>query len=568
MFPRLIILANHCRSLLLFRLIVTFLSSVLSNNWFFQDIPLLWSPSDRTGLSRLVLCLLIIVFTDSSSCSLPFFSTLISQRLIASAQIVTRHHRPSQAPANGIDPHSQFRQHLIDFFLFSKMFSSNSTQQATTASNNFETDFSRQIKFVLFLPFQLCSVPVGIFVLYQLITKSALRQSLPNHVLIALNIVTLVDVIFQQPGSMIFFRLNHVWPESPAFCIFLNYLDYLDYGLNLHLTVWALFERQVFIFDPSFCRNRRSRQLFHFVPLCAIIAYTVILYLGLIIFNPCENAFDYTQSWCGDLCFLQNHALYFFDWIVNGLLPIFLIVVLSAALLIRVVRQKHHVHQPFVWSKHRKLTMQLLSLSTLYIVCFLPSILNALIGKVIKEPEFGIKLETAYLDYLPVLARSLTPFLSLAALPVVSKMIKTSLARWCLCCHVAVAPRNWWDRAGCSKQSTKLCIDYEILFYSFRWIDTIQRNPPRGDAWEERKEKSSVVYACQFRFLWSDLIILISWFWSSFFQVIHWEWRRKHCFYMTNYIHEHEREKKGRGGEGMRARARSSSSSSIHYKVI
>ena len=321
------------------------------------------------------------------------------------------------------------------------MFNGNSTQEEEFESQNFESDFSRQFKFFLFLPFQLSSIPTGIFVLYHLFTIPALRRSLPNHVLIALNIVTLVDVIFQQTSTMIFFRWNRVWLGSNAYCIFWTYLDFTNYALNLHLTAWALFERQVFIFDPNFCRTRRSRQLFHFLPLSAIITYAVTFNLGLIVLNPCKKIFDFTDVWCGDSCFLQSNPLYFFDWIVNGLLPTFLIVILSAALFIRVIRQRNRVYQPFVWSKHRKLTIQLLSLSSLYMICFLPSIINAMIAKIVNDPMFGIVVQTVYLDYLPILGRSLTPFLSLATLPELSKKIKNYFTR---CRRVAVAPRNHW----------------------------------------------------------------------------------------------------------------------------
>lgn len=319
------------------------------------------------------------------------------------------------------------------------MFDDNSTQEEETATHSFESDFSRQLKFILFLPFQLSSIPASIFVLYHLFTKRALRKSLPNHVIMALNIVTLIDVIFQQSGLMIFFRLNRVWPASGAYCILWTYLDFTNYALNLHLTAWALFERQVFIFDLNFCGTRRRRQLFHFLPLTAIITYAVTFNLGLIVLNPCQKIFNFTDSWCGDPCFLESNPLYFFDWIVNSLLPTFLIVILSAALFIRVIRQRNRVYQSFVWSKHRKLTIQLLCLSSLYMICYLPSIINALIAKIVNDPMFGIAVQTDYLDYLPILGRSLTPFLSLATLPELSKKIKKHFIR---CRQVAVAPRN------------------------------------------------------------------------------------------------------------------------------
>lgn len=309
--------------------------------------------------------------------------------------------------------------------------------------DNYETIFSRNVKFYFFLPIQLIALPVSVFVVYHLCTKANLRQSLPNHVLIALNIVTIIDVVFQQSGSMIFFKLNRVWPESYSYCIFLNYLDFLNYALNLHLTGWALFERQIFIFNPHFCRVQRNRNLCHYLPLAAIILGNVLFYTGLIILNPCVNDFNYVESWCGDLCFLQDQSLYFIDWIINGLVPMGIIIALSAALFIRVIRQKHRVYKSFVWRKHRKLTFQLLAISALYTICFFPTIFIAITSQAIHDPEFGLHVQTPYLDYLPILARCITPFLSLAALPELSRKLRTYTAKVRYhCCRNAVAPRN------------------------------------------------------------------------------------------------------------------------------
>ena len=309
-------------------------------------------------------------------------------------------------------------------------------------SANYETELSRLIKFYCFLPIQLVAVPVSLFVLYHLFTKPSLRRSLPNHVLIALNIVTLIDVLFQQSGSMIFFKLNRVWPESYGYCIFVNYLDFLNYALNLQLTVWALFERQVFIFNPHFCRAQIKRNLCHYLPLAVIMMGNILYYIGLIVLNPCINTFDYSQSWCGDLCFLETKSLYFIDWIMNGLIPMSLIIVLSAILFIRVIRHRHRVYRSFAWRKHRKLTLQLLSISTLYTMCFFPTILIAIISEINKDPEYGLFIQTPYLDYLPILARCFTPFLSLATLPEVSRKLKACGVHVHCCYHNAIVPRK------------------------------------------------------------------------------------------------------------------------------
>ncbi len=50
------------------------------------------------------------------------------------------------------------------------------------------------------------------------------------------------------------------------------------------------------------------------------------------------------------------------------MIPTLIIVIFSIALIARVLRQKQRMHRPIQWRKHRKMTIQLLSISALYLI--------------------------------------------------------------------------------------------------------------------------------------------------------------------------------------------------------
>jgi hypothetical protein len=63
------------------------------------------------------------------------------------------------------------------------------------------------------------------------------------------------------------------------------------------------------------------------------------------------------------------------ETIVHEIFPVVIIVVFSIALLVRVLWQRHRIRQPIQWRKYRKMAIQLLSISLLYFIFYLPYML-------------------------------------------------------------------------------------------------------------------------------------------------------------------------------------------------
>jgi hypothetical protein len=288
-----------------------------------------------------------------------------------------------------------------------------------------DSQFSRLLKFFIFVPIDIISIPLSISIICHLYKKNRQNRNLSDDILIILILISLIDIIFQQSGVLIYFELSFVWPESNIYCIIWNYFNYFDYYLNLYLTVWASIERHILIFHIHFFDNNKKRFFFHRFPLILIILYGIFVYLGLLVFDSCQNNFQMNQPWCGGVCFEQNQIKHFCHWIINTVLPICLIIILNILLIIRIIRQKNRIKQNrSIWCKCRKLTIQMISISSIYLICFLPSGIIYVLRILLNNNQFGENAFQICFQYTFLFANSLLPFVTISLLPDLRKKIK------------------------------------------------------------------------------------------------------------------------------------------------
>src|SRR6202044_2614848 len=103
------------------------------------------------------------------------------------------------------------------------------------------------------------------------------------------------------------------------------------------------------------------------------IFYSIIYYTIVIFFPPCKHTFTYTLPVCAaSPCHLLHPILGLWEMGVHGCLSTILVEFFSIALLIRVIVQKHRRHRRFQWKRYRKMIIQLLSISALYLLLNFP----------------------------------------------------------------------------------------------------------------------------------------------------------------------------------------------------
>lgn len=280
---------------------------------------------------------------------------------------------------------------------------------------------SRQVQFWTILVFEIPSLACTIYLFYHIIVNKKLRQALHNHVIIILLFLSFIINIIDQPFYLDAYLHNgkNSFQSSPIICLIWLYVDYGFYGAITVFFAWASFERHILIFYYNQClRTKMKRMIFHYIPLIVLSIYMIGFYIGVIIFPPCENSFDYEIEACGmSPCYEEISWLNIWDYLINGAMCTLIEAICSISLLIRVLWKRHRAHQPIHWKKHRKMTIQLLSISTLSLTTTLPQTLITAVQQIIPGmTDFAYEVEP-YFFYLTTFVVLLLPFVTLGCFP-------------------------------------------------------------------------------------------------------------------------------------------------------
>lgn len=207
------------------------------------------------------------------------------------------------------------------------------------------------------------------FDLYYLLLDRTMRRALHNHVIIVLLMVGLIYESINIPWILYNDFNRSPLIESELFYSVWTFFNYSFYALQVELFAWATIERHLLIFHDRWIRTSRQRILFHYLPVVVIIIYYLI-YFSLVHFAPfCKSSFEgFLAGGIHIPCVFDRTTLGMWDLIFHQVCPTLIIVFVSLALLIRSIYQKSRLQQGMQWRKHRKMIIQLLSISTIYIV--------------------------------------------------------------------------------------------------------------------------------------------------------------------------------------------------------
>ncbi|CAF1235199.1 unnamed protein product [Adineta steineri] len=144
--------------------------------------------------------------------------------------------------------------------------------------------------------------------------------------------------------------------------------------------------------------------------------------------TQCTNVWDYTVLYCGGACYTYIQSLITFDWLFNYGFLILIIVISNTALFTRFIWRKASRQQPIQWRRHRRLIIQLIFISSLFLIFGVPSTLVAII-EVLWLPTFLLDIEYNYLTYISVYGNQLYPFVIIGSLPEIQKDLKKWIGR-------------------------------------------------------------------------------------------------------------------------------------------
>ncbi|CAF1338538.1 unnamed protein product [Adineta ricciae] len=294
-----------------------------------------------------------------------------------------------------------------------------------------ETTLSRYSKFSVFLVLEPPSVLCNSLFVFYLIKDRNLRLAIHHHAILALLIVSLLTNLIEIPRILHYLRTGSVGTHSSISCLLWQWLDYLFYGQANLLMLWASFERHILVFHGYLVSTSRGRLLIHYLPLLFIVFYLIFFYIIVIFFHSCEKQFDFTSPLCGQPCFTQYPVISLYDLFAHSWLPTFFITLFSVALVIRVINRKRPVaRQDIPWRKHRRMILQLLSISTLYFSCMGPYTLIQVIDSLIGLPSTAAYIKNVYLFYVYWLLTLLLPYVCIGCLPEVTNKIRRQVKNW------------------------------------------------------------------------------------------------------------------------------------------
>ncbi|CAF1576497.1 unnamed protein product [Rotaria sp. Silwood1] len=304
------------------------------------------------------------------------------------------------------------------------MLSENNSSFDDTTVLPSEIAIPRQIRFWIILLFCIPSVICSLFIFYQFIVHPRLRQALHNHVIALLLFINFIFQLTSILWSLNYYRLGNVWPENSFFCVTWAFIDEAFYITTAILFAWATIERHIFIFHDYLVSTKYKLIFFHYLPLAILPLYCICYSIIIVIFPPCENTYDYNQITCGNpICYYEVPTVGMWDVIVNDIIPTIVIILCSIALLLRVFYQKYRIHQQIHWRRHRKMTIQVLSISALYLFIYFPNVLLEFIDLcgISEEADADFRL---YAEFFENYGTLLLPFVCTISMSELRKQIK------------------------------------------------------------------------------------------------------------------------------------------------
>lgn len=273
------------------------------------------------------------------------------------------------------------------------------------------------IRFWSFLFANILSLICGIFDLYYLLTDRKLRQALHNHVFIVLLFIGIFYELTNIPWILYNDFNRRPIVRSEIFYFFWTYTNYSFYSLQVELFAWATIERHILIFHDGWLSTKRRRFFIHYFPIIVIIVYYII-YFAFVHFYPfCKSNFDgFLAGGIHIPCVFHRTVLGLWDLNFHQVLPTLVIVTFSIALLVRTIIQRNKLSHGTHWTRYKKMIIQLLSISIIYIAFNGPWVLVIFVFQ-FGLPEHITNVALLYTGFLYYYVIFVYPFVCCLSLP-------------------------------------------------------------------------------------------------------------------------------------------------------
>ncbi|CAF0798171.1 unnamed protein product [Adineta ricciae] len=276
-------------------------------------------------------------------------------------------------------------------------------------------------------PSLLCDICVFIYLIRH--WRKEIVKSPQNHVILCVLTVSFIEKMTDAIFSLYFFRWGISILQTETFCTVWTWLNYSLLTVNLMLIAWCCIERHLFIFHSQRMKRKLYLNLFHYLPLLLCLCYTPTLYIVLIFFpSSCTNTWDYTYPYCGSPCYAFVPLWGTYDWLAHYALPISIISLANLFLFVRVVWQRIKQGRPVEWNRQKRMIIQLVFISALYLMLITPEVIVGVI-EALWSPTFALDIQLNYFFYITNFVHQLLPFIIITSLPKLHKELKQSFQR-------------------------------------------------------------------------------------------------------------------------------------------
>jgi hypothetical protein len=186
-------------------------------------------------------------------------------------------------------------------------------------------------------------------------------------------------------------------------------------------------ERYFLIFHERFVRKWRF--IVHYPPILFCSIYPLMFYNLVVNFYPCENAYYYDSYVCGGACYQYETIVGTVDYIINLFSPTICMIVANIILLFHVMYRKRAMKVANTWRKTRLMYIQLVSISLVYFIIWIPFIIISLI-RLFYNPFFLQDVALFVMNYCLYVCPLASPFMSLYGLPTVRRRLRAN--KWCI----------------------------------------------------------------------------------------------------------------------------------------
>ena len=284
-----------------------------------------------------------------------------------------------------------------------------------------DPDGYRWTRFAFLLIFWICSATLYLFIFALVSQSQEIRlKQLHNHVIFALLCCNFILICTELPVTLIYSYTGYAPSQTNQFCSFWVGYNYGLYAGGLYLMAFASIERYFLIFHDRFIR--RWSVALHYLPIIFCCVYPLTFYNVVIAVYPCEPTYIYDAYVCGGSCFQFEPLIGTIDYVIHVMSPTIIIILGNAILIVRFTSQKRFMQQANTWRKYRLMYVQLLSISTLYFVIWIPFVTISVI-RIFHDPLFLQDLIILVINYCLYICPLASPFIALVGLPSIRKQL-------------------------------------------------------------------------------------------------------------------------------------------------